>query len=276
MSGRLGMILLAGVLFFVALAGVVALMRRNVSPGPPIPDAALPAVSNPAPQGVSLGGQPSKEEPSGIRVEVADTKGAPIEGARAYDAMKYDAVLASTDESGVMVVAESSLNAGRGLAHPQMRVEHDRFAPETVQVLRGSRRLRVVMTSQAVLTLRVMNERHEPLANAKVQVYECDNGWDWPAWYRDRNVDANGEIRIADVRPGAIVLRAFAPGYENQRHIVLTRAGESRSLTIVLKPGKVLNVIVRDMGGLPSPTPSCSRATVKEEGCRERSSATKP
>jgi hypothetical protein len=63
-------------------------------------------------------------------------------------------------------------------------------------------------------------------------------------------VDSKGEVRIADVRPGPLVLRALAPGYENTRHIVVIRSGEHREVVFTLAAAKILNVTVRDTSGL--------------------------
>lgn len=253
MRGRAGLLILLLVGIFIAIAILGDFLRRG-----PSPLSGGPVQARTIPESAATPSEPADDSNSavtaeaGLRVHVVDEKGSPIEGARAIDVKRYDAVLGTTDSRGLIHLRDLGLSFESGSAQHELSIEHDRFAPQTVRFLHGSKAIRVVLTPQAVLTVRVVDPSNEPVTNAKVQVYESARGTNqWAPWYRERAVDARGEVRIADVRPGALVLRALAPGYENARYIVITRAGEHRDVRVVLTPGNVLNVVVRDTAGMP-------------------------
>src|SRR5688572_2394834 len=247
----------------LALLGVMALClgvvvissQARKTPSRIDPPAASSPRKSEAPP-VDVATQAGKKEAldvvSGLVGHVVDEGDRPVEGVHALDASKCDEVLAASDAGGRMVLREEQLQLHPFERVAVVRLEHPGFAPELVRLPRGIRSFRAVLGRPTVLMVRVVDKDRLPIPQAILQVFESDQGSSQiAAWYRDRPVDARGEVRIDDVRPGALVLRALAPGFEDARHIVVARAGERRDVTISMSKAKTLHVRVRDTSGTP-------------------------
>lgn len=185
---------------------------------------------------------------------VTDVWGRPL--ANAEVRVHGEASLATSDADGRFVVAD--LAPGQTV---ELRVSLAGYAPATLRAVRAptDRPLEIVLENVTVLRGRVVDERGDPVAAARLRlVAEPGSTGDSPtrasaSLVRFTSTDTTGSFEIPDVIAGRWDLAARAEGFQNggEEAIEVVAGEEPQEVRVVLRQGAVVHGRVVDLDGEP-------------------------
>jgi len=188
----------------------------------------------------------SEPDEASVAVEVVDSEGLPVASASVHDVRNYSTALAVTDGDGRCSIPHAALQFERRIDVATIRVEHSNHASAVVRFARHATRLRVVLSGMGTLTVRVVDANRAPIPRAVVELDEPERLIEavGAVWARERRTDENGALIINSLRPGPYVVRAWALGFTEGRTIAFARTKATTEATVVLQPGRTLEVRV--------------------------------
>ncbi len=198
---------------------------------------------------VDAGGRPLP----GVEIHVAEPSPVPLPASLLLMRLAGDAPAAITAGDGRFVVADR--RPGERL---DLVVAGEDYVARIVAgiVAPPEEPLRVVLQQASRVSGRVVDERGEPVAGARVQArpegLAGSGGGRMPSFNRVRSA-ADGGFELLDVEPGKVTLAAEAEGFQETRlsGLEAPAGGELSDVELVLRSGAVVRGAVLDAAGAP-------------------------